>query len=326
MWWERRIFGLLCLLLLSSGLPASHSTAELVDRIIAYVNDDIITLSELNEKTQTFMAIREQNPFLRDQSQSLETVRRNILDSLINERLTAQEISRLQISVSDLEVDQVIAKVLSENRLTQEALEAQLRKEGKTIADLRQQIRRTLEQNQLINREVRSKTVITDELVEAYYQSHLDEFIKKERWRLQDIFLPFPPAGSAADRARLYDLAKQIRDRLAQGDDFALLAQRFSRGPGAEQGGDLGFFSKGELDPALEKAIAELKEGESSPVIETKMGLHIIKVTEVDMTPPRPLEEVRESIYNQLFQRELDYKYREWISSLRERSFVKIEY
>ena len=326
MWWERRIFSLLILLLLSSALPTPQLAAELVDRIIAYVNDDIVTLSELNERTRAFMAVREQNPFLRDQGQSLETVRRDILDSLINERLTAQEISRLQISVSDSEVDEVIAKVMRENRLTQETLEAQLRTEGKTIEDLRQQIRRTLEQNQLINREVRSKTVITDELVEAYYHSHLEEFKKKERWRLQDIFLPFPPAGSAEGRARLYDLAKQILDRLALGDDFSVLAQRYSRGPGAEQGGDLGFFSKGELDPALEEAIAELKEGENSPVIETTMGLHIIKVTEVDMTPPRPFEEVRESIYGQLFQRELDYKYREWISSLRERSFVKIQY
>ena len=121
-------------------------------------------------------------------------------------------------------------------------------------------------------------------------------------------------------------MAQQIVGRLQLGADFASLAQRYSRGPGAEQGGDLGFFSKGELDPVLEKAIVNLKEGESSQVIETEKGLHIIKVTEVDLTPPKPLEQVRESIYNLLYQRELDYKYREWISSLRERSFVKIEY
>ena len=326
MWWARRILSLLFCLLLLSVLPPAHSKTELVDRIIAYVNDDIITLSELNEKTRDFVAAREQNPFLRGQDQSAETIRREILANLVNERLAAQEISRLQITVRDSEVDEVIDGILKENRLTEEALVAQLRKEGKDMEDLRQQIRRTLEQNQLINREVRSKTVITDELVEAYYQSHLEEFQAKERWRLQDIFLPFSSGASAEDRARLHVLAQQIYDRLQQGADFALTAQRYSRGPGAEQGGDLGFFSKGELDPVLEKAITKLGKGQITPAIETEVGLHIIRVTEVDMTPPKPFEEVRESIYGQLYQRELDYKYREWISSLRERSYVKIEY
>ncbi len=326
MWWKRRIFGLVSSLMVLSALPLSNLKAELIDKIIAHVNDDIITLSELNERTEAFVTSRKQNPFLRDHDQALAAVRREILDNLINDRLTAQEISRLKISVRDSEIEAVIANLLRENNLTQEALEAQLRKEGKTMEDLRQQIRRTLEQNQLINREVRSKTVVTDELVESYYQSHLEEFQAKERWRLQDIFLPFPPGGSGEDKARLKDLAGQILNRLQQGANFAQVAQRYSRGPGAEQGGDLGFFNKGELDPILEKAVAKLKKNEITPVTETEMGLHIIKVTELDSTPPKPLAEVRESIYGQLYQRELDYKYREWISSLRERSYVKIDY
>ena len=326
MWWKRRFHCLFLFLFLSCVLPSPHSNAEVVDRIVAYVNDDIITLSELNAKTQAFVAARQQNPFLREQGQSLETIRREILDSLINERLAAQEVSRLKISVSDMEVNELIDNIMRENRLTQGALEAQLRKEGRTIEDLRQQIRRNLEQNKLIGREVRRKTVITDELLEAYYQSNLEEFQAKERWRLQDIFLPFPEGGSEEYLARLDELAQKIHNRLQLGADFASLARRYSRGPGAEQGGDLGFFGKGELDPVLEQAIAKLGEGEISPVIRTEMGLHIFRVMEVDKTHPKPFEEVRESIYGHLYQRELDYKYREWLSSLRERSFVRIDY
>jgi len=326
MWRKRRILSLLFFSFLIGLMPSVQAESEVVDRIIAYVNDDIITLSELNERVQEFAAARQQNPFLREQNQSLENVRREMLDALINERLTSQEIARLRITVRDSEVDEVISSISKENNLTQEALEAQFRKEGITIEEFRQQIRRTLEQNQLIQREVRSKTVVTEELVEAYYQSHLEEFQANERWRLRDIFLPFDAIGSLEDRARLFDLGQQIVDRLQQGADFAQLAQRYSRGPGAEQGGDLGFFSKGELDPTLEKAIANLKKGEHSPVIDTEMGLHIIQVTDVETTPPKPLEQVRASIYGKLYQRELDYKYREWLTSLRERSYVKVEY
>jgi peptidyl-prolyl cis-trans isomerase SurA len=311
-------------LLLGGTLPSSGSAAELVDRIIAYVNDDIITLSELNERTTALLAAQEQNPFLRERELSLEEMRRNMLNRLINERLASQEISRLKISVSEAEVDETIARIMKENHLTRETLEAELRKEERTITDLRQQIKENMEQKKLVSREVQSKTVITHEIVEAYYQSNLTDFQGKERWRLQDIFLPFPPSATAEERGRIHNLAQQILNHSREGADFGSLAQRYSRGPGAEAGGDLGFFSRGELEPILEKTIQNMEPGEISPAIETQKGLHIVKVTEVDRTPPKTLDEVRESIRRLLYKREVEFRYREWLSSLRERSYVKI--
>jgi peptidyl-prolyl cis-trans isomerase SurA len=315
----------LCLL---SGFfsTLAPSRAEVVDRIIAYVNDDIITLSELNERTNAFLAARRQNPFLREEEQSVEKIRRNLIDVLINERLAAQEISRLKISVSDEEVDETIARIMQENRLTQEALEAELRKEGGTIADLRKQIKTNMEQQKLVNREVKSKTVITDEMIQAYYQDHIEEFESKQRWRIQDIYLPFTPTDSPEERNHLRKMAKQILERLQSGDDFGSLAKRYSQGPGAEAGGDLGFFARGELEPVLEAATEALEPGEFSPDIETTRGIHIIKLIEVDKAPARPLDEVEETIRNLLYKREVDFRYREWLSGLRERSYVRIVY
>lgn len=300
------------------------SLAEIVDRIIAYVNDDIITLSELNEKTIAFQAARQQNPFMDGQDLPLENIRRNVLENLIHERLAAQEISRLKINVDEAEVDNVLTRFKQDNYLTQETLEAQIRKEGKTLEDLRQQIRQELARNKLITREVRDKTVITDDLVQAYYESNLSEFQVKERWRLQDIFLPFPPQASPEERKQLHALSQEIFSRLQQGADFTIMAQQYSRGPGAEEGGDLGFFSKGELEPSLEKAIETLEPGQISPPVKTAMGFHVIKVTEVDSTPAKPFEEVQEIIRSKLYQRELNFRYREWLNSLRERSYVKV--
>ena len=313
------------LLLLLGGILSSLGTAaELVDRIIAYVNDDIITLSELNERTNALVAARRQNPFLREQELSLEEMRHSMLNRLIDERLASQEISRLHISVSEEEVDGAIARIMQENRLTQETLEAELRKQEQTITDLRQQIKEGLEQRKLVSREVQSKTVITDEIVEAYYQSNMNDFQEKERWRLQDIYLPYYPDDTPEDRARLRNLAQQILERVRAGVDFGLLAKNYSQGPGAEAGGDMGYFARGELEPVLEAAVENLKAGEVSPDIETTRGIHIIKVTEVDRAPPKALDEVRESIRNLLYKREVEFRYREWLSSLRERSYVKI--
>jgi peptidyl-prolyl cis-trans isomerase SurA len=329
-----RVFPICARLIVLSLLPAflwglvfppASPAAEVVDRIIAYVNDDIITLSELNEKTAAMLAARKQNPYLRDQEQDMETLRRQILDNLINDRLAAREITRLKISVTTAEVDNVLKSIMEDNHLTPEQFEVELRKEGQTVEDFRKRIQEDLERARLIDREVRSKTVITDAQVEAYYQTHREEFQAKVRRRLQSIFLPFGPEDTLDGQRQVYAVAEQIRDRLTRGADFAAVAKRYSRGPGAEAGGDLGFFNEGELDPVLEQAIENLKPGEISQIVHTVTGLHIIRVTEVQTVAKRPMEEVRENIRRRLSQEETNRKYAEWLKGLRDRSFVKIQ-
>jgi len=306
-------------------LPPTSPTAEVVDRIIAYVNDDIITLSELNEKTAAMVAARKQNPYLRDQEQDVEKLRRDILDNLINERLAAKEITRLKISVTAGDVDNVVKSIIEDNHLTPEQFEVELRKQGQTVEDFRKRIREDLERARLIDREVRSKTVVTDAQVEAYYKSKREEFQAKVRRRLQSIFLPYGPENSPDKERQIYAVAEQIRERLTRGADFAAMAKRYSQGPGAEAGGDLGFFNEGELDPVLEEAIETLKPGEISQIVRTGNGLHIIRVAEVQTVAERPMEEVRENIRRRLSQQEMNRLYAEWLKGLRARSFVKIQ-
>jgi peptidyl-prolyl cis-trans isomerase SurA len=324
--WKNWLISVWLCLLAGGFLTLSPSRAEVVDRIIAYVNDDIITLSELNERTNAFVAARRQNPFLREEEQSLEKIRRDMLDYLINQRLAAQEVARLKISVSEEDVDEAIDRIMEENRLTQETLEAELRKDGRTLADLREQIKKSMEEKKLVSREVRSKTVITTEMIQAYYQDHIEQFEGRKRWRIQDIYLPFTPTDTPEERTYLRKVAKQILERLRSDGDFSSLAKRFSQGPGAEAGGDLGFFSKGELEPVLEAAVEALKPGQVSPDIETTRGIHIIKLIEVDEAPAKSLAEVESTIRDLLYQRELDFRYKEWLSGLRERSYVRIVY
>jgi peptidyl-prolyl cis-trans isomerase SurA len=249
-----------------------------------------------------------------------------MLDYLINQRLAAQEVARLKISVSEEDVDEAIDRIMEENRLTQETLEAELRKDGRTLADLREQIKKSMEEKKLVSREVRSKTVITTEMIQAYYQDHIEQFEGRKRWRIQDIYLPFTPTDTPEERTYLRKVAKQILERLRSDGDFSSLAKRFSQGPGAEAGGDLGFFSKGELEPVLEAAVEALKPGQVSPDIETTRGIHIIKLIEVDEAPAKSLAEVESTIRDLLYQRELDFRYKEWLSGLRERSYVRIVY
>jgi peptidyl-prolyl cis-trans isomerase SurA len=314
----------LCLLRGLIFIPAPRA-AKVVDRIVAYVNDDIITLSELNEKCSAFLAARKRNPYLRDQEPDPEHVRHQILENLVDDRLAAREIARLKISVSSAEVDAALADIRKENNLTEEGLEAELRREGQTVDELRKRIRDELERARLIDREVRSKTVITDAEVEKYYQSHRAEFRAKVRRHLLSIFLPFGSENDPEKKGQVSALAEQVEERLSKGADFAAMAKRYSQGPGAEAGGDLGFFSEGELDPVIEAAIDKLKPGEISKVIATQSGLHIIRLVEVETVSDKPMAEVRDSIRRRLFQQEINKKYEEWLKGLRDRSFVKIQ-
>ena len=319
------LLGLLLSCLGGPLFPPAFVEAAVVDRIIAYVNDDIITLSELDEKTAAIVAARKQNPYLRDQEQDVEKLRREILDNLINERLAAKEITRLKISVTAGEVDNILKSIMEDNNLTPEKFEVELRKEGLTVEDFRKRVQEDLERSKLIDREIRSKTVITDAQIEAYYQTHREEFQAKVRRRLQSIFLPFGSENSPDKQRQIYAMAEQILDRLSRGADFAAMAKRYSQGPGAESGGDLGFFNEGELDPVLEQAIETLKTGQVSQIVRTDSGLHIIRVAEVQTVADRPMEEVRENIRRRLFQQEINRKYAEWLKDLRDRSFVKIQ-
>ncbi|MBW1980560.1 MAG: peptidylprolyl isomerase [Deltaproteobacteria bacterium] len=326
MYGKRLPFCLTLMILLGAFLARAAPAVQIVDRIVAYVNDDIITLSELEENVDQYIALRRLNPLVKNNKESLDQIRRTILENMIDERLAQQEISRLKITVSEAEIDQAVDKIRRENHMSQAALEAQLRKEGKTIEELRETIKSNLKRSRLINLQVRRKTVITDEQIDKYYKAHLQEFQEKARQRLQDIFLPLSPEMSAQERSQVLAQAHHILQQLKQGQDFAALARRYSRGPGAAEGGELGYFSKGELDPVIEEAIKDLGPGDLSPVIETSRGVHIIRIVEVDRTAAKSLDEVRDRIRAKLYREEMNRKFRQWLKGLRERSYIKIVY
>jgi peptidyl-prolyl cis-trans isomerase SurA len=177
---------------------------------------------------------------------------------------------------------------------------------------------------QLINLEVKSKIIIREEKIREFYDEHKDQFSSQEKVHLAGIFLGQKDPSNQRETRSLHEKAQTIFNRLKTGEDFGELAKEMSQGPGAKEGGDLGFFKTTELDPRLQEAIKELPEDSISEPIITPSGIQIIKLLERQKGRTKPLEEVKNAIYEILYQEEVNKRYSSWIKKLREKAYTKI--
>lgn len=316
---------LVCLILFS-GLwlvrPPS-SPGEIANRVVAIVNSDIITLYELNVKMRELTGLAPDDLRRRDEKGYIET-RRRVLDLLIDEKITREKIQQLGIKVTSKEIDAAIEEVKKSNNLTHEDLIAGLKKRGLTYEAYRENLKSEIERMRLVGYEVKSKIIIREEMVAQYYDRHIADFTKEERVRLAVIFLAKEKRGSGDEADALAAKTKEVLNRIQRGEDFAELAKQFSDGPGAQEGGDLGFFKVAELDPQLRDLISGLKEGEAQGPIERPNGVQFVKVVIRESGGARPLEEAKDAIYDILYREEVNNRYASWIKELREKAYTKV--
>jgi len=300
------------LLLVSVGI----SQAEILDRIVAVVNNEVITLSELK---QAEVSILQSGPNASKPDPS------KLLNELVNKKIKLQKAKTLGITVSDEAVDTGIREIAQRNGLTEAILKEKLKKEGIAWSDYTKQIRDQMILTQMLNREIRSKIVILPEEPKEYYQKHLDRFVRKAKKHILRILLTLPQ-GAAEEiiDARKKEMEK-LRKRIVSGENFRQIAIRASEGPESKNGGDLGEFSAGELREDLDRAIAGLKAGELSPVFQTPEGITLLMVEEIKKPNPIPFKEVEETLRKALYQEKAKKKYESWLKELREGAYIEIK-
>jgi peptidyl-prolyl cis-trans isomerase SurA len=193
-----------------------------------------------------------------------------------------------------------------------------------TYKEYREQIRKSIERMQLVELEVKSRIVINDKEIKQYYETHKDEFRTGEKIRLAAIFLNLKNKGDPNEMKELLRKAQVIISRLNAGQDFAELAEQFSEGPGADNGGDLGYFEPKELDPKLRKIVEHMKVGDVRGPIIRPFGIQIIKLLDRKKAGIKPLKEVKDYIYRILYNKEINKRYTSWINELKQKSYIKI--
>jgi peptidyl-prolyl cis-trans isomerase SurA len=296
---------------------------EICNRVVAVVNNDVITLFELNNRIKEMTGVDAEQMRAQDENRYLE-MRRRILDLLIDEKLAQDKIREQKIVVTDREVDAAIERIKEEKKMTQEDLVAGLKKINMTYEAYRQNIKTDIERMRLINSEVKSKIIVREEKIREYYEAHKSEFSKEERIQLAAIFLKAEGSTAPPEDAALKTRADQILQRLKAGEDFGVLAKEFSQGPGAKEGGDLGYFKPQQLEPELIKAIESLPVGGVSGPIYRPYGIQILKVVARETGGDVPFEQAKAAIYDILYREEINRSYTHWMKELREKAFTKI--
>ncbi|MDD5759012.1 MAG: SurA N-terminal domain-containing protein [Desulfobulbaceae bacterium] len=305
---------------------APIARAEVADRIVAIVNDDIITLSEVNEEGAPYF----QELIKRAPSEQLpaemQKLRQEILSHLIDQRLIEQQAAKFEIKVSDEEINQTIDSMLAENHATKEDMKRDLASKGLSEAQYKKQLKNQILQSRLIGREVRSKVVITDEKINEYYKEHYTAKAGASGYHLLQIGFLWGDKYKQKSAAEARQAAENARKQLAAGENFAAVASALSDLPSKEDGGDIGVFEKQELAAHMKDAVLSLKPGETSDIIETPDSYQIIKLVSIqdgsELSGP-PMIEVKKEIETKLYQEEGEKLFKKWLSDLRGQAFIK---
>src|SRR3990170_4749732 len=276
------------------------------DRIVAVVNDDIITLSELKTAdTRVFPSAS--------------------LSFLIEKKLQLQAAKKKGISVSNTEVEEAVNDIKKMNRFSsdQEMNEALL-KEGISIEDYKREIMEQLIIMKLVNREVKSKISVSDKDVENYYESHKSDFRFPERIRIGYVNVPVKSSDSDDEVQKALGKINNIRRDLDNNVSISELMKRYSDSGDIKFVSDLGFIKKGDLIPELENPAFSMNEGEISDVIKTSTGFYVIQKIEIKKIEYRPLGEVKDIVRESVFQEKSESVYKDWLYNLKTSSYINI--
>lgn len=298
--------------------------AEMVDRIVAIINDEIITLSELNSSLEIYMKRVEKSSEVTDREKMKEHLRKLMLNNLIDQKLIVQGAQKLGIAATDKDVDMTLKEILSRKKITMEAMAEDIASQGGTIEDYREEIKQHLTKRNLIGKEIRKKVTVTQEEIGNYYREHRSEYEGKEAVRIRQILITVPKDCDAETKEKKRSSAQETLKRLRNGEPFSLLAAKVSQGPAAQEGGDLGYIEKGLILPEVDTVAFSLKKGEISDIIETSVGFHIIQVVDKRGAGIKPPESVREEIIEKLGSKKIEEKFQEWLEEQRNKSLIEI--
>ncbi len=306
-------------------MPTQAAEAAVVDRIVAVVNEDVITLYDIETLLRPLVQnVKAQRLPPEREAQTLVQLRTELLNNLIDTKLTEQEVKRYNLTITEEEIENYIRQIKQRRSATDEQLRGILAEQGMTLEEYRKEVKLQLQRTKLVNREVRSKVVITEAEIKAYYEKNRAKYGGGTQYHLWNLFVKLPAQASPANRAAAQNMLEEALSDLKRGRSFQEIVRLTAERPSAVQGSDLGLFRIEELTPRLREAVREMKAGQFSPIVETDFGYQLVFVEEIKETASRPLAQVESEIQDILFRERVDERFTSWLSDLRKRSHIKV--
>lgn len=286
------------------------------DDTVAIVNDVSITKGELDQMVMGYLkSMRADISQLNSQPEKLNNMKKSFLDTMIGIELFSQEANKQKLTVSDEQVEQVMDMVVKKYGSIDELKKV----EGEdSVKILRKSITRKLLIDKLIDKEIGRN--IKEKEIKQYYEQNKTNFMQKAQIRASHILVPASEDASPEEVKKAEKKAAGILKRLKKGGDFSELASENSSCPSKAKGGDLGFFSRGQMVPEFEKAAFNLKMNETSGVVKTSFGFHIIRKTGEKEEGQKKFEDVKEFIVQQL----KSQKVKDYLATLKKNAHIEI--
>jgi peptidyl-prolyl cis-trans isomerase SurA len=306
-------------------LLAEVSLAKNVNRIVAKVNDEIITYFELSQTALPLLDRLKEAYSGEVLDKKLKEGQSYVLNQMIDMKLIQQQAKKFGIEVNDQDAERQIEDIRQKQNLTKEQLELALSREGLSLEEYRSEVKKRILTTRYVEQLVRKRIKVNEEKLRNYYQQNRTHFRPKNGGlvRVSDLFLAYPddPEKALGD---VREKGEELLKRLQKGEDFAELARKYSQSSTASDGGDLGFLKLGEMLPQFQEAIAKLTTGQISGIIQTPKGLHILKLNEESGTQPPPFEEVKDQVYNAFMAEEQEKAMKTITSEVRENAFIEL--
>lgn len=311
---------------------AGSALADMVDRVVAIVNDEVITLSEVNEEGKPLLQRVAESVPAAELKEALQQARRTVIEKLIEKKIMLQEAAKAKISVSDDEVQMALDRILEKNKTSSEQFRTEMAKLGMTEKQFKENLRDQVLSSKLVNLEIRSKVIIPEDRIIDYYDTHYTERVEEGGYYLFQIGIavtgdkPAVPEGATGKEAARHK-AEEIRKLAVAGQDFKELARQHSDLPSATDGGDIGILNKDDMPAAMYEAIAKTEPGQVTEIIETDSGFQFFKVLsgqEGQIITKVPYESVKDEIYETLYQQEMEGRFAEWLKNRKSQAYIKI--
>ena len=292
-----------------------------IDRVVAVVNQDVITLSELQESVAQYLrqTKEEMKP---GQEHALKA---KLLQDLVEHRLKVQEGDREKILVDDGEVKEQLDEVMKRLQAnTPEEFDAMLKAQGVTLEEVKKRVREQLMVQKVTRRKVVLRVSVTEQEIEQYLLENRDKLETGLSFRARHILFAPNPAGSDAGWEAALAKAEEVWAKVRAGGDFAELAKTHSKDSSASDGGDLGTLKRGELAPEIEGPILRLRPGDAVGPIKTTLGYHLFKLEWKESLTGDALTQAKQQIRDILFRQKSQARLEAWLEELKRRAIIEV--
>lgn len=302
------------------GGVVGFAAESVVDKIVARVNDEVILLSEFNSRSDPILQEYEKVLAVHDKDKKIKELKENIFEQMIDEKLLVQKAEKEGIHITDAEVDKGMDEI--RNRFASEVeFQNEISKQGLTGKEFRKNVREQQLVIKLINQKVQSRiSPPAEERIKKYYEEHESEMISPEQIRVRHILIKTTEERNQEEaRKKINEIYAKVKNDSSK---FSSFAEKYSEGPSAKKGGDLGYFARGDMVKEFEEVAFKMEVGGISKPVKTRFGYHVIKLIGKKSSEKRTFSEVKGRLKNLLYQMDMESEYEKFLRDLRDEAKI----